>query len=112
MHHYFNNGLKLNILGKRWANGPQPGLTEEETRRGLPANWIVAHASWTHNHENKPVKLRSFGEWDARCVERLQLGQIGLSTSEHTSNETRHLAMPVAHTREAGETLFEEVLVL
>ena len=69
-HHFFNHGLKLHILSSDWAGGPQLGLTRETTR--LPPSWRIAHASWTHNHTNKVVKLSAIDEWDSACVERLR----------------------------------------
>ncbi|KAK3252595.1 hypothetical protein CYMTET_38128 [Cymbomonas tetramitiformis] len=63
VHHYFNNGLRLHVLDNRFANGPLLGIKKHE----VPSDWIVAHASWTHNMTDKVAKFRTLGEWDEHC---------------------------------------------
>ena len=69
IHHYFNHGLQISVLGPRFANGPQLGMKPEQSR--IPSDWIVAHASWTENMPNKRIKLRAMGELDTDCADRL-----------------------------------------
>mmetsp|Transcript_32056 Transcript_32056/g.87827 ORF Transcript_32056/g.87827 Transcript_32056/m.87827 type:complete len:167 (+) Transcript_32056:717-1217(+) len=69
IHHYFNHGLQISVLGQRFANGPQLGMKPEQSR--IPSNWIVAHASWTENLPNKRIKFRAMGEFDTDCADHL-----------------------------------------
>ena len=67
VHHYFN-GMEISVLGDRFANGPLLGLTEAKR---VPSDWIVAHASWTDNLQNKRLKLRALGEYEPSCPQQI-----------------------------------------
>ena len=63
-HHIFNNDLRIAVLDDRFANGHLLGLTSHK----VPADYIVAHASWTYNMTNKIPKLRQLGMWAPGCL--------------------------------------------
>ena len=78
LQHYFNNNLRLHILGPRFVGGHQLDLNGPSSTNPIPRDWIIAHASWTFNATQKVAKLTGIGEWDGACVARgLQKASAG-----------------------------------
>ena len=101
VHHYFN-GMEISVLGDRFANGPQLGLTEAKR---VPSDWIVAHASWTDNLQNKRLKLRALGEYEPSCPQQIVPLATACNSKSTVSNTGDHPTLPPRSSPHASPNL-------